>query len=620
MCGIAGYTGQELPGVLEAMNRAVSHRGPDAQGRWTSRDGAVHLAHSRLAIIDRDSGSQPMLSDDGRLALVYNGEIYNAGALRTELEKRGHSFRSQHADTEVLLHGYREWGVSLPRHLNGMWSFVLYDRDLNHLFGSRDRFGEKPLYYAESKQGFVFGSELGAVRAHTQCPRRVDPMALRKYFAYGFIPAPHTLLQGVKKLPAGHWFLYDIVGRGLQVQRYWQFVLEPAIVPKNSEHAWAEELLNLLKKSVRERLRADVGVGILLSGGVDSSAIAALAAEVSGRGALPAFTLGFDDRSFDETRYAELAGKLVGCRVNVERTDLCAAEEAGRALAARLDEPLADPSLVPTFQVAALARRHVSVALSGDGGDELFAGYDPFRALTLARAHRACCPRPVHDAIVHLMRFLPVGQSNMSLDFRLRRFLRGVEHPPSLWLPTWMSPLSQAELNELFQQPAPMEGIFSEAIAAWERGRGLPLADRALYYFTDVYLENDILPKSDRASMLNGLEVRAPFLDLDVINFARKLPTCWKLRRGKTKYLLKQAVRSLLPAKLIDRPKKGFGMPIGSWLKRGSFPVDISELPPSLSPGFAQRAEKSHRDGTEDQRAFLWSAHLLAAWLKAQPL
>jgi asparagine synthase (glutamine-hydrolysing) len=385
MCGIAGFAGRGDDAALRRMVAALAHRGPDAEGLWSDPEAPVHLGHRRLAVVDLETGSQPMWTADAALGVVFNGEIYNHRELRAALEARGHVFRSDHSDTEVLLHGYREWGEDLAPRLNGMWAFAVYDRRRRRLFLSRDRFGQKPLYWSHAGGTFAFASELSALVQHASpCPG-ISETGLRKYFAYGYIPAPHSIRRGVQKLPAGCNLSLDLPDAEPRVTRYWNFTLEPE-APANAEgeEAWAEQLRERLERAVARRLMADVPLGVFLSGGIDSSSVAVAAARHRKPGELRTLSIGFEEASFDESAAAERVARLVGSR---HRRTLFSAERAQQAwseIAMRLDEPLADPSLLPTFVLCGAARRDVTVALGGDGADELFAGYDPFRALRLA--------------------------------------------------------------------------------------------------------------------------------------------------------------------------------------------------------------------------------------------
>lgn len=596
------------------MTDALIHRGPDEEGLWVDETKGAYLGHRRLSIIDVAGGHQPMWTRDGNLGIVFNGEIYNFAELRRELEDAGHRFESDHSDTEVLLHGYRQWGRGLTTRLNGMWAFALYDRKAGILFCSRDRVGKKPFYYTLQNGTFAFASELTALIKHHAIQATVSPRSLKKYFAYGYIPSPLSLYSEISKLPAGCSLEFSLAERTLQTHRYWQFKLEPAENrPADIEERWADELRHLLGRAVSRRLVSDVPLGVFLSGGVDSSAVAAIAAQQLGAGQLATFSIGFDEADFDESRYAGMVAEHVGSRHHPERLSLGKAQALLPEIFNRMDEPMGDSSLLPTFLLCRHARRHVTVALGGDGADELFAGYAPFRALRWAKLYRQLVPRPLHEAIRLLADRLPVGHGYMNLDFKIKRTLRGLSYPERLWNPVWMSGLDEPELEQLFQEPVEWEDVFSEAIDLWEASQPAGLEEQTLQFFTRLYLENDILTKIDRASMMNSLEVRAPFLDIEVIDFARKLPTEYKLRHGQTKYLLKKAMEPLLPRQILFRAKQGFAVPVAKWFRDGTLlPGGVGTVD-GLAPHFAARMLAEHRAGRANQQAFLWNSRALEA-------
>ena len=623
MCGITGFVGQGSDADLRRMTDAVAHRGPDADGFWFDPERGVHLGHRRLSILDLAGGAQPMVSADGSHVIVFNGEIYNFAELRAELVARGHRFVTDHSDTEVLLEGFREWGAELPHRLNGMWAFAIYDRANRKLFASRDRFGKKPFYYTVQHGAFVFASELSAVRLHPAVRSGLSRRALKKYFGYGYIPAPHTILENVFKLPGGHSLWLDTTTLAVRVEQYWDFVLEPYAgreIPADPERAWGEELRARLDTAVQRRLVADVPVGVFLSGGIDSSAVTAFASRHVPAGRLQTFSIGFEEASFNESAHARRVAELFKTDHHVEILSIAKAHALLPKIAAQLDEPMGDSSLLPTYLLSEFTRRHVKVALGGDAGDELFAGYDPFVALRKAELYTKLVPRPVHQAIRLLAARLPVSHRNMSFDFKLKRTLRGLSQPAKLWLPVWMAPLGAEELAELFQEPADLEDIFSEAIAAWEGCAQTDVIDRTLQFYTKLYLQDDILTKVDRATMMHGLEARAPFLDYDFVNFVRRIPSTWKYRQGQTKYLLKKALEPVLPADILYRPKKGFGVPIGAWFQQGRLTFPSAGRLPDLDPRFLDSRLAAHRAGRTDERAFLWNTWILEAWARSGPL
>jgi asparagine synthase (glutamine-hydrolysing) len=612
MCGIAGFAGRGDLQILQRMTAAVSHRGPDADGLWQDESAGVFLGHRRLSIVDLAGGAQPMWTSDGELGVTFNGEIYNHAELRAELKERGCEFATDHSDTEVLLHGYREWGEEFVQRLNGMWAFVIYDRARKRLFGSRDRFGKKPLYYFHEAETFGFASELPALLGHPQAPRQLSALSLKKYFAYCYIPAPRSIYERVWKLPGGHSFRYDLSSRELQTWSYWKYVIEPD-TDGTSVAAYEEQIRTLLEAAVKRRLMSDVPLGVFLSGGIDSSAMAALAAKHVPRGQLNTFAIGFNEPSFDESAYARLVAERLGTRHREEILDLDKSVELLPEIVSRLDEPLGDGSLLPTYLLSRFTRQHVTVALGGDGGDELFAGYDPMRALRAAEQYARFIPRPLHMGIRMLAARLPVSHANISFDFKVKRTLMGLSHPPKLWNPVWMSALEPREIGELFQAPTDVEELYSEAINAWDCCAQSDIVDRSLQFWTQLYLQDGVLAKVDRASMMCSLEARSPFLDIEFVNLARRIPHQLKLRGGTTKWILKRALAPLLPKEIIERPKKGFGMPIGRWLREGRFSFD-TPAPAGLDLAFADRKLQRHIAGKSDERLFLWCWWLLAQW------
>lgn len=612
MCGIAGFFGAGDRDILQRMTQRLVHRGPDEAGYDVDSERRAFFGFRRLAILDLADGHQPMTSADKRLTVVFNGEIYNFRELRKELEDLGAQFHTDHSDTEVLLHGYRHWGADLPNHLNGMWAFAIHDREQRQVFFSRDHFGKKPLFWYQTNDTFVFASELTALREHPAVPATLSKRALQKYFAYGYVPAPLSFLEGANKLPAGHSMTLNLVEGSVRIVRYWQYKPEPFDTrPKNVEAQWAEQLATLLDAAVARRLVADVPVGCFLSGGIDSSMIAAVAARHVGHKRLQAFSIGFEEAAFDETRYARLVAEHIGVEHHVETLSVQRALDLLPQIVAQWDEPIADSSMLPTYLLCNYARQHVTVALGGDGADELFAGYDPFKALRYARWYERVIPKPVHRGIAMLAHRMPVTHGYMSFDFRLKRMLRGLNHAPSLRLPVWMAPLAQAEMEELFSEPVELEDIFSEAIEIWDNCASADPVDRAIAFYIRLYLQDDILVKVDRASMLNSLEVRAPYLDRDLVDFARRLPADCKLRGGTTKHLLRTVATPLLPPEILGRRKQGFALPVGQWFADGKLGQSDTVTGPRAP--FWQKRLTEQRHGKADNRLYLWAEVALAS-------
>lgn len=606
MCGLAGFAGLGQRVDLQGMAGALVHRGPDGDGFFVDALNQVFLAHRRLAVIDVEGGRQPMWNEDDQVGVVFNGEIYNHAELRSLLEQRGHRFRSDHSDTEVLVHGYEEWGEDLPARLNGMFAFAVYDRRRKLIFLARDRFGEKPLFYAHHGDLFAFASELRALAAHPQIGSRLNLKALQKLFAYGYIPAPNSVYEGCWKLPAGHHLTFDLTTKSSVVRSYWRFRVEPdENLGKRSEDSLIEELRHHLFRAVDRRLVSDVPLGIFLSGGVDSSTILAIASKLRPPSSLKTFTIGFTEPSFDESAVARDTARFFGTDHQERQLDLCEARRLIPDVLGRLDEPLGDASILPTYLLCRFAREQVTVALSGDGGDELFAGYDPFRALKLASVYAAVVPRTLHKGMRRLADFLPVSQSNMSFDFRIRRALMGLSYPSSVWNPVWMAPVEPSLMAEIFETPVALEDLYSEAIALWNDGESKGLTDRTLDFFTNLYLQDNILTKVDRAGMMVSLESRAIFLDNDLVEFARRLPNRYKFRNGQQKYLLKRAMSPDLPLHVLSRPKKGFGLPLAKWLTAMDPPPAIEQS--GMKTHVFERWWQEHRRGRVDHRLSLWT-------------
>ena len=610
MCGIAGFIGTGAAADIKAMTDALVHRGPDGEGHFSDQHLPVFLGSRRLAVIDLPGGTQPMWDAAGDICVVFNGEIYNHRSLRRQLEARGCRFQTGHSDTEVLIHGYKVWGPDLWIKLNGMFAVAIYDRRRKKMILARDRFGEKPLFYAAYRDAFVFASELPALCKHPSLrAEQVSKIALMKFFAHGFFPGEYTPYEGITKLPAGHVLTLDATTRDVDIQSYWRFEIVPDTAPEGNMNDWAEEIEALLSRAVLSRLESDVPLGIFLSGGVDSGAVLSFAANARPAVELKTFSMGFRETSYDESTFAEEIALHVGSTHHAEICDLEAWQSAVPDLLTRVGEPLGDSSILPTSMLASFARRHVTVALSGDGGDELFAGYDPFHVLHRAKLYNRVVPKPVHAAVSMVAARLPQSGRNMSLDFVLNRSLKGLKHPPALWNPLWLAPLQPDEIADVFATPVSADELYSEAIAAWDAASSPHLVDRVLDFYTRFYLTDNILVKTDRANMMVSLEMRAPFLDNELVDYVRLLPWQAKLQGNivsgySTKWILKQALRRRLPGHIIHRRKKGFGIPLARWLRSW-------EPPPENSVPFVNSKDlmsrwKAHADGRRDDRLALW--------------
>ena len=534
-----------------------------------------------------------------------------------ELILKGHRFTTDHSDTEVLLYAYRQWGEQMSEKLNGIWAFAIYDRDKKQIFISRDRFGKKPFFYTLQNGVFAFASELTALISHHCIERNISDISVRKYFAYGYIPAPHTIFKKIFKLPGGHNLVLNVDGLNYRISKYWDFILEePDSMLNDPEESWCEEIRFLLDKAVKRRLLADVPLGVFASGGIDSSAIAAYAVKHIGNEKLKTFSIGFEEASFDESEYAKKIATLLGTEHFLKTMSIETALTILPDILSKLDEPMGDSSLLPTYLLCQETKKHVTVAVGGDGADELFAGYDPFKALKMANFYNSVVPKTIHRAIGFIAAMLPTSHSNMSLDFRLKRTLRGLSYNKRLWNPVWLGTLAPNEISTLFDEKINIEEVYSEAIQKWDDCKQQNIFDKILEFYTKLYLQDDILVKVDRASMMNTLEVRAPFLDIELVDMVRKIPWNYKYRNGQTKYILKKAMEPVLPKDIIYRTKKGFGVPVGRWFKEGIIKLDKLENIGFLNKDFIDKYISEHRSGKADHRAFLWNLWLLNEYLK----
>jgi len=565
VCGLVGICSTSRiddRSWLVAGRDAMAHRGPDDAGEWWSRNGCVGLAHRRLSIIDLSAaGHQPMSDVAGRLTIVFNGEIYNFADLRLELEAKGAMFRS-HSDTEVILAAYREWGAECVSRLNGMFAFALYDAEQQVVLLARDRAGEKPLFYHYADGTLRFASELKGLLADPALPRRIEPESLDCYLALGYVPGGRCILQGFNKLPAAHALRFDMKSGLAKVWRYWQLPdLQTSAVP--DEAALLDELESLLQDSVRRQLVADVPVGVLLSGGVDSSLVTAMARRSSSK--LKTFTIRFPGHgSLDETEHARLIARHFATE-HVELEAQPTTADLLPRLARQFDEPVLDSSMIPTFLVCELVRRHCTVALGGDGGDELFGGYGSYSRLLWMENRLGRVPRPLRSLIsMTAERALPVGLKGRNWLQGLGADLqRGLPLVSSFFSPTTRTRLMAAEHGW---------PLVAEQVMARDVSPRVDLLQRATRTDFSNYLAEDILVKVDRASMLSSLEVRAPLLDYRLIEFAfGKVPSRLKATPREKKTLLKRLTMRVLPPEFDRQRKQGFSIPLARWLRAGAF-------------------------------------------------
>ncbi|MDX6612202.1 MAG: hypothetical protein QOD75_1388 [Blastocatellia bacterium] len=625
MCGITGWANLDTrtpppegaADLLHAMCERMVHRGPDSEGLLV-REG-VALGMRRLAIIDLVTGEQPTLNEDESVAVILNGEIYNYRELRTRLEKRGHSFRST-SDTEVLPHLYEEYGTGMVQHLNGMFAFALWDAKRRRLFIARDRFGEKPLYWGIFDDTLLFASEPKVLLAHPAVRPGLNLNALRQYLSYDYIPAPLSIYEGINKLPAAHTLTLEN-GR-VDVQRYWRLSYQTT-TPVPTEREAAEHLEGLLADSVSMRLVSDVPLGILLSGGVDSSTVAAMAVRASSE-AVKTFSISFAESSFDESSYARAVAKYLGTDHHEERLSANLAANLVSEIGSWMDEPFSDPSLLPTYLLSRFTRKHVTVALGGDGGDELFAGYPMYLGHRWAGVY-ARLPRFVRRGVIEpLVNALPVKTKNMSFDYKARRFVLGADYEQVARHHIWFGSFTPEEQNALLSSEVRDHSdgdIYGHARALLADCDSDDVVERMQSLDTQLYLSEDILTKVDRASMAVSLEVRAPFLDPRIAEYAASLPSSYKLHGRKTKYILKRAVADLLPPFVLRRGKKGFGVPVAEWLKGKLRPLTRDLLSPErlrrsglFDPVYVARLQSEHERGVANHRKLLWTLLMFELW------
>ncbi len=616
MCGIAGIFDldrQFSKSDLQAMCEVIRHRGPDGDGYYI--DGAVGLGHRRLRIIDLEGGKQPMSNEDGTIWITFNGEIYNFKQLQKDLEGRGHYFHS-HSDTEAIIHAYEEYGGNCVEHINGMFSFCIWDAKRERLFLARDRVGKKPLYYYFDGKKFIFASEIKSIIQNRNIPREMDLTALRDYLVYQYIPPPKTIFKGIKKLPPGHYMVIDNK-LNLTVKRYWDL----NFIPDHSieEGEWIEGLREKLLVAVKRRLISDVPLGAFLSGGVDSSAVVSMMSQLMDQ-PVKTFSIGFEEEKFSEINYA----RIVANRFNTDHHEMIVKPDAIELLpklAWEFDEPFADSSAIPTYYVSKMAREHVTVILSGDGGDEPFAGY---RRYTFA-----CHYQNRIDFIPGFLRRLVFG----GLSSLVPHGMRGkgtLRHLSETLFERYRGFVTQDE-------PGYIDGILSGDVLR-EIGREndndyflqyynkFPKADyltKIQYLDIMTYLPEDILVKVDRASMLNSLETRAPLLDHELLEYLAKIPSHLKVKNGETKYLLKKALEGILPEEILYRKKMGFGVPLVHWFKKDilEYTREILLSKQSIERGFFNRRYietilQAHQHRGRDLSAKIWSLLFFENWCR----
>ncbi len=602
------------------MCERMKHRGPDSEGLW--HDEQVALGMRRLSIIDLHTGEQPVYNEDRTVVVVMNGELYNYREVRADLEKRGHKFITN-SDTEILPHLYEEYGDAMVDEINGMFAFALWDKTREKMIIARDRFGEKPLYYGVFGDKLIFGSELKVLLENPSVTAEIDLDALRHYLSFDYVPAPRSIFKGISKLPAAH--LLTVENGKIATKRYWNLTWQKEENKSGAEipEKKLEELRELLADAVRMRLVSDVPLGILLSGGIDSSTVAAFATQFSTE-RVKTFSIGFEEDSFDESRFAREVATHLGTEHHEDRLSVERAADLISEIGKWLDEPMSDGSLIPTFLLSGFVRRSVTVALGGDGGDEIFAGYPMYYAHKVARAYERV-PRIVRRGLIEpVVNALPVSTKNLSFDYKAKRFVAASKYDLVTRHHSYFGSFSVDEVRSLL---TPEVREKTDADVYRDAKDLLAICDATddieKMQFLDInyYLAEDILTKVDRASMAVSLEVRAPFLDPRVAQFAASLPVDHKLRGKNGKYILKKAVEPLLPRGILERPKKGFGIPIASWLKGRLNPLMHEKLSPSrlkdqglFEPDHVAKLIREHESGAASHHKQLWTLLVFELW------
>lgn len=639
MCGIAGIyktDGSALPAdalhAVKAMTDKMISRGPDGEGQWL--DGPVCLGHRRLSIIDLAGGLQPMLGAAGNLAIVFNGEIYNFASLRRELEKDGMVFKT-YSDTEVLLASYARYGIACLERIEGMFAFVIYDKVRKRIFAARDHFGKKPFYYSIQNGMFAFASDLGSLttleNSFASFSFHVAPDSLMRYLAYEYVPTPQSIYGEVKVLEPAHYLLLD--NGNLELAPYWELPF-PEKALRTDETALCEELRGLMSNAVRMRMVSDVPLGVFLSGGIDSSIVAGLMAEQSDR-PIKTFSIGFSEASYDESSYARIVAEAFHTdhHERILSARECADELPG--IVSSMDTPMADASCAPTWLLSGLAREKVTVALGGDGADELWAGYEHYIGFRIAQWYNKIPQWLRKKVIVSLVNNLPESAGYINPRLAVQTFLKGADSPDWLRVQTMLTAIGPQEQREILSDEfLAAHGNFLERDKLFEPtkwhyehwrddSRIAPLA-RAFHVYVRQFLLDDILVKVDRCSMLHSLEVRAPFLDKRVAEFVSRLPLSCKLRGFKRKYLLKKAFSRLLPPQILKRNKRGFQIPVAQWLRSNMKPLLLDLLGEEylksqgiFNPHAVAKMLNAHFSEKQDFRKPLWTLLVLQLWLKA---
>jgi asparagine synthase (glutamine-hydrolysing) len=619
MCGICGVIHRQKDHPVEfndvkRMCDVIRHRGPDDEGQFVQDN--VGIGMRRLSIIDLSTGAQPIFNEDRSLAIVFNGEIYNHDDIRHELLAKGHQFRTK-ADTEAIIHAYEEWGVDCVEKLNGMFAFAIWDDRKQRLFLARDRIGIKPLYYFQDNDQLVFGSELKSIVQISTVPREIEPKALDTFLTFEYIPSPYSIFKNVFKLPPGHWMIYE--DGQAKVRPYWSLEYQKSEL---SEKQLLQKFDELLEDSINIRLMSDVPLGAFLSGGLDSSTIVAMMRRRNE--SVKSFSIGFDDPTYNELPYA----RAVAEHFNTEHFEEIITPDVAHLtekILWMLDEPFGDFSVFPTYLVSEMARKNVKVVLSGDGGDELLAGYDTYIAQKVAQRY-AKLPSFLRKGMIEpIVNALPPTNKKKGFINKSKRFIEGARLPDHLQHVRWMIFMQSAEKEMLYSAD------FSDSLHGYNsfgfiedyfrRSASDEPLDQQEYVDINSYLVDDILVKVDRMSMANSLEARVPFLDHRFVEFAATLPGSLRLKGKRTKHILKASLERELPNQIINRGKEGFSIPIKNWIKEDLSPMMLESLSEAnvkekgfFEPKFVNRLVDEHIKGEENHSHRLWALIVFHMW------
>ncbi len=618
MCGIAGFVGKGTEENLHKMVYSIRHRGPDSQDIYKQDE--LGFVHARLSIIDLSTGAnQPFFNDDKSLVMVFNGEIYNYLELKEEIYKlRKYTFRTT-SDTEVLLYLFQEYGVEMLQKINGMFAFAIYDFQKKELFVAKDRLGKKPLYYGIFNGTFIFASEPKAILQHPLATKELNINALNQYLTFDYVPTTNSIFQNIYKLEAAHYLIFknkQIITKN----RYWHISFEP----NNFSYADAKDKLDsLLNKATAQRMLADVPLGVFLSGGLDSSTVAYYAQKNSTT-PIQTFSIGFEDKSYNEADYATAVAKHLNTEHHTQYLSAQQSLDLVPEISSKLDEPFADASIIPTYFLSKFTRSKVTVSLGGDGSDELLAGYPTFISDNYIDLYKGL-PNFLKSFISQTTKLLPVSDKNISLDFKIRQFLQGFEMDKEYTSTLWLGSFTPSEKQKVFSKNALSSitnthglGIVDDYLSEVKNAGAF---EKLLYTYYRTYLLDDILVKVDRASMYTSLEVRAPFLDYHLVEFLSGLPKDYKIQGSNVKRILKDLMRDKIPNNIIDRPKKGFGIPLSSWIRKELKPLcDELLSEESLKKhdlfdySYINKIKNDHYEVKQNNRKYLWNLMMFQLW------